>query len=158
MQKLISKLEKNSVTKGEKPGELKKFHKKSSSKKKKKAKRARRYTESSSSESEESDDSSDDSSDSDASEDDRKPRATRWTKTSNHRGESEIDKLIDSNINKELKSTLLNDIRNELKSSVDTNKKRHPTPTTLVNVRKGKKGQAIQWNGLYVLFDSGASE
>ena len=77
MQKLISKLEKNSVTKGEKPGELKKFHKKSSSKKKKKAKRARRYTESSSSESEESDDSSDDSSDSDASEDDRKPRATR---------------------------------------------------------------------------------
>ena len=45
-----------------------------------------------------------------------------------------------------------------MKSSVDTNKKRHPTPTTLVNVRKGKKGQAIQWNGLYVLFDSGASD
>ena len=45
-----------------------------------------------------------------------------------------------------------------MKSSIDTNKKRHPTPTTLVNVRKGKKGQAIQWNGLYVLFDSGASD
>jgi hypothetical protein len=27
-----------------------------------------------------------------------------------------------------------------------------------VNVRKGKKGQANQWNGLYVLFDSGASD
>jgi len=51
---------------------------------------------------------------------------------------------------------LLNDIdANQLTSS---GKIRHAMPTTFVNVRKGKQGRHIKWMGLFLLFDSRASE
>jgi len=51
---------------------------------------------------------------------------------------------------------LLNGIdANQLTSS---GKIRHATPTTFVNVRKGKQGRHFKWMGLFLLFDSGASD
>ena len=55
-----------------------------------------------------------------------------------------------------MRSMLLNEVdSNQLTSSGKT---RHATPTTFVNIRKGKQGRHIEWMGLFLLFDSGASE
>jgi len=51
---------------------------------------------------------------------------------------------------------LLNDI--EIDQLTSSRKTRHATPTTFVNIRKGKQGRHIEWMGLFLLFDSGASE
>jgi len=41
---------------------------------------------------------------------------------------------------------------------ISSGKTRHATPTTFVNIRKGKQGRHIEWMGLFLLFDSGASK
>jgi len=51
---------------------------------------------------------------------------------------------------------LLNDI--DIDQLTSSEKTRHAMPTTFVNIRKGKKGRHIEWMGLFLLFDSGASE
>ena len=51
---------------------------------------------------------------------------------------------------------LLNDI--DADQLISSGKTRHATPTTFVNIRKGKQGRHIEWMGLFLLFDSGASE
>jgi hypothetical protein len=51
---------------------------------------------------------------------------------------------------------LLNEI--DVDQLTSSGKIRHATPTTFVNIRKGKQGRHIEWMGLFLLFDSGASE
>ena len=47
---------------------------------------------------------------------------------------------------------MLNDI--DADQLISSRKTRHATPTTFVNIRKGKQGRHIEWMGLFLLFDS----
>jgi len=130
---------------------LRKFQKSLSKGKKKRSK-------SSSAESDKSGQISESSSSSDSS--DSSSASSYWSSKDSpilegKSSKNNLDKIIDSTKN-ELRSMLLNEIdSNQLTSSGKT---RHATPTTFVNIRKGKQGRHIEWMGLFLLFDSGASK